>query len=288
MEIEVLACESLGVRSMAVEVKVGGLTVLIDPSAALAARRYGLPPDELELNRLKELRELIRTRLLSSDLVVITHYHFDHYNPDWIEELKGKQLYLKNPTENINASQRARAKKFLKALEASGISWQEAEGKKIEFSGGIIEISSPFWHGPDTKLGWIVSVFVEDGEESFLHTSDVSGPVQKEAVEYILRKRPDVVFLDGPSTYLGPRYGIEALEEARFNLLKIVEEARPSKLVLDHHLVRDLGWRKWAEPVFEKAASVGCEVLTGASFSGKEELFLEAERRSRYLAKTKS
>ena len=46
-----LAAESLGVRSMATYVEVGGLGILIDPGATLAPTRWGLPPAEEEWQR---------------------------------------------------------------------------------------------------------------------------------------------------------------------------------------------------------------------------------------------
>src|SRR4030095_12254168 len=44
MKVIPLAAESLGVRSMATYVEVGGTGILIDPGATLAPARFGLPP----------------------------------------------------------------------------------------------------------------------------------------------------------------------------------------------------------------------------------------------------
>lgn len=44
MEIEILATESLGVRSMATLIRMPGRTILIDPGVALGTIRYGLAP----------------------------------------------------------------------------------------------------------------------------------------------------------------------------------------------------------------------------------------------------
>ncbi len=267
--MEILASESLGVRSMAVEVEVCGPRILIDPGAALGPRRYGLPPDEVELARLSKLREVIRKRLKETEIVIITHYHFDHYTPEWAEDLQGKRVFLKDPVRNINRNQAGRAAEFLKRLMRAGVSWEVAEGRRVPLSGGEIVISGPLWHGPAARFGCVVSVAVREGDTVFLHTSDVSGPVREESVEFILAQRPDILFVDGPSTYLGPRFGLSAVEAARSNLLRILHEVRPAKLVLDHHLLRDLSWRRWAEPLFELAEKQGLAVLSGAeSFPG--------------------
>ncbi len=55
MEIIPLASETLGVRSMAIAVKTADCTIIVDPSIALAPKRYGLEPHKIELDRQKEL-----------------------------------------------------------------------------------------------------------------------------------------------------------------------------------------------------------------------------------------
>jgi len=285
MRIEVLASESLGVRSMAVEVEICGTKILIDPGAALGPKRYGLPPDEIEIARLAELRSLIRKRLRTAEFVFITHYHFDHYSPDWVEDLKGKRLFIKDPVRNINRNQARRAGEFVERLMRAGVRWEVAEGRRIELFGGEIVVSGPLWHGPEARFGCVVSVAVREGGTTFLHSSDVSGPVREEALDFILTQRPDILFVDGPSTYLGPRFGLKALEVARANLIRILREVSPKYLLLDHHLLRDLYWRRWAEPLFEVAEGRGLRVVSGAEFSGKPETLLEAERKRRKLQK---
>ncbi len=284
MRVEVLASESLGVRSMAVEVEVCGTRILIDPGAALGPKRYGLPPDEVELARLSELRALIRERLRLAGIVIITHYHFDHYTPDWAEDLRGKRVFLKDPARNINRNQARRAGEFLERLSRAGVRWEVAEGRRLRLSGGEIVISGPLWHGPEARFGCVVAVSVREGETTFLHSSDVSGPVREEALEFIFSQRPDILFLDGPSTYLGPRFGLEALEVARRNLLRLIGEISPESLILDHHLLRDLSWSRWAEPLLEAAEGRRVRILSGAEFSGKPLLLLEAERHLRRRA----
>ncbi|WP_297057278.1 MBL fold metallo-hydrolase [Thermosulfurimonas sp.] len=282
MRVEILAAESLGVRSMAVEVECSGVRILIDPGAALGPRRYGLPPDRLELERLSRARSLIRERLRGAELVVITHYHFDHYLPDWAEDLRGKRVFLKDPVRNINRNQAHRAAEFLERLIRSGVHWEVAEGRRIKLPGGEILFSGPFFHGPDPRFGCVISVVVRAGGQVFVHTSDVSGPVRPEVVHFLLEQQPDLLLVDGPSTYLGPRFGLRALEMARENLLRIIRDLGPGVLILDHHLLRDLSWRRWAGPLFEAAEARGTRLLSGAEFSGKPETLLEAERLKRF------
>jgi len=281
MRIKVLAAESLGVRSMCVEVECGGWHILIDPGAALGPRRYGLPPDEVEWRRLRALKERIRKRLSVADVVIITHYHFDHYTPEWAEALQGKRVFLKDPVRNINRNQARRAAEFVERLARSGVTWEVAEGRRLRLPGGELYLSGPLWHGPEARFGCVVAVALKEGGESFLHTSDVSGPVHPEAMEFIREVRPEILLVDGPSTYLGPRYGPEALAAARSNLISLIRDTGVSILILEHHLLRDLKWREWSAPIFEVAARRGTLVLSGAEFSGEKETLLEAERRNR-------
>ena len=56
MNVIPLSSDSLGVRSMATYVETKDCKILIDPSAALGPKRYGLPPHQ------KELEELFNTK----------------------------------------------------------------------------------------------------------------------------------------------------------------------------------------------------------------------------------
>jgi len=289
MEIKVLAAESLGVRSMAVLVRTPDVSFLIDPGAALGPKRYGLPPDELEWRRLRSLKREIRDLLQhEAQLVVITHYHYDHYDPEWARDLRGKRVFLKDPHRAINRNQSKRAKELLKRLAAQGALWHVAEGRRELFGGTEIVFSPPLNHGPEERFGAVVSVAVKSGGRVFLHTSDVSGPVQEEALHFIYQHEPQIILVDGPGTYLGPRFGLEASELARSNLVRLVEDLCPEYLLLDHHLLRDLNWRRWAEPIFEAGFKKGTRVLCGAEFMGCEPLLLEAERRDRYKNHSKT
>jgi len=82
MDIKPVASDSLGVRSMATYVETDDCKVFIDPSAALAPRRYSLPPSPLEIEKLDETKKEIAGIVKKCDIIVISHYHYDHYDPD--------------------------------------------------------------------------------------------------------------------------------------------------------------------------------------------------------------
>ncbi|MEM2214070.1 MAG: hypothetical protein QXD66_03810 [Candidatus Nezhaarchaeales archaeon] len=283
MKIELLAYDSMGVRSMATVVETKDLRLMIDPGVALAPYRYGLPPHELEIKKLNEMWSIIEDNLIDCTHVVITHYHYDHHEPDSAELLAKKMVYVKHPTQNINFSQKRRASYFLSKINEAGGTYQYADGRDIRVNSTIIRISEPTPHGTNTKLGYVIMVSVCDGEEKVLYTSDVEGPSLDAQLDIILRERSDVLIVDGPMTYmLGYRYSYESLEASIKNLVKIIRETPVKTIVLDHHLMRDLGYKQKIEPVIREAELKGVRLLSAAEFEGKPIEMLEARRKELY------
>ena len=95
MKVVPLAADSLGARSMATLVETPDLTVLIDPSVRLAPYRYDLPPHEVEEDRMRDLWRVIREAAKKADILTVSHFHYDHHNPDAPSIYKGKRAFLK-------------------------------------------------------------------------------------------------------------------------------------------------------------------------------------------------
>ena len=117
IKINVLACDSLGVRSLATFVKTDK-TILIDPGAALGPSRYGLPPSPQELNALDDAVENIKKYATKAQIMTISHYHYDHYMPDDCI-YKNKILLIKDPENKINLSQLIISERGQKCLKYS-------------------------------------------------------------------------------------------------------------------------------------------------------------------------
>ena len=113
MKIIPIASDSMGTRSMATFVETKDCKILIDPGVALGPRRYGLPPHPLEIEKLEEDWRNIVKYADKAQVMIVTHYHYDHHNPEYPEIYADKVVYLKHPTEKINYSQKKRAKYFL-------------------------------------------------------------------------------------------------------------------------------------------------------------------------------
>jgi len=282
LEIVPLAADSMGTRSMATLVRTDDLVVLIDPGVSLAPRRYGLPPHPVELMRMEEHHNAIVEAAREADVLVVTHYHYDHHMPDEPEIFEGKVALIKHPTENINRSQRGRAAYFLSVLEGLPKRLEAADGREFEFGKTRLKFSKAVYHGTGPRLGYVIEVCVECGGEKFLFTSDVEGPALEDQVAFILAEVPDLVYLDGPMTYmLGFRYSAKSLQASVKNMVKVLE-AGVETLVVDHHFLRDLNYRERIGPVYEAARDHGAKVLTAAEFAGKPIEMLEAHRKELY------
>ncbi len=283
MEIKLLAADSMGTRSMATYIKTPDIRILIDPGAALGPRRYGLPPHPMEIERLHLHWERILKAASQSDIMIITHYHYDHHNPDHIEIFKDKRVFIKHPTEDINRSQKMRAAYFQDRLGDTPGSIEFADGESVDFGRTRIIFSKSVYHGTNSRLGHVVEVFIDSPDGKFLFSSDVEGPAVDDQVQFILDHPADIIYIDGPMTYmLGYRYSKGHLQKSIENLIRIIEEVRPQKLILDHHLLRDINWREKMAPVFEAGSRNGVDVVCAAEFMGEPVDQLEARRKELY------
>jgi len=284
VEITPIAFDSLGVRSMATLIETKDVILFIDPSAALGPRRYGLPPHPIELKALEDSLDKISTMIRDAEIVVITHYHYDHHNPNEPEILKGKKVYLKHPKDHINVSQKIRAARFLKLLKDVGkpSRIEYADGKELRIGNTIIRFSEPVPHGVNDRLGYVIMVTVIYRDEHVLFTSDVEGPPLPIQRDIIIRENPSLLILDGPMTYmLGYRYSRKALDNSLNNLREIVRNTNVETIIIDHHFMRDLKYKKYIELMITSFPR-NITLSSAAEFSGCEPLLLEARRKELY------
>ena len=281
MEVTPLAFESLGVRSSSVLVQTEDLRIVIDPAVALAPTRYGLPPHPKEEEAKETLWGAVKEEAEAADVLIVTHYHFDHVDPEEPELYAGKRVLLKHPRRMINPSQKSRASSFIKSIRGLAEEIEYADNRRFRFGGTEVRFSKPVPHGSDARRGYVVGVCVEAGE-SFLHTSDVQGLPLEEHMEFIMEERPETLFVDGPSTYLDyPSLSLD-LRAANENLVRIIRETGVERVAVDHHLARDLDCLDKIRPVMDAGEESGVWVGVVAEFLEVEPVFLEARRRELY------
>ncbi len=281
LEVKPLASDSLGVRSLATYVDAGEIAILIDPATALAPDRYGLPPHPLEIEAKRRLWSNIKAKAREAEILIVTHYHYDHIDPEESGIYADKTVLIKHPRRMINTSQRRRAAAIIPRLRELALELLYADGKHFQFGDLEVRFSTPVPHGADARRGYVVEVSIR-GDDVFLFTSDVQGPLLEEQMEFILCEKPEIIFIDGPTTYIEhPMMEVE-LQWASRNLRRILEEVEPERLVLDHHLTRDLEYRDRLPEVYELGEELGIRVESVAEYLGQEPNLLEARRRELY------
>jgi len=283
MKILPISFDSMGTRSMATFVETKDVKIFIDPGVSLAPVRYGLPPHEKEIKKMeKDWKEIIKLGK-KSDVLIITHYHYDHHNPnEGLHIYKNKVVLLKHPTEKINFSQKGRAAYFLNQIKGLPKKIEYADGKEFKFGKTKIKCSKPVFHGTNPRLGYVFEVLIDDGKYKFIHTSDVEGPSQEDQVKFILENKPNLIFLDGPLSYMMYRFGTENMKKSVQNMVKIIEKCPLEALVIDHHFLRDLKWKEKIAKVFKTGKKKKVKVQCAAEFLGKPIEMLEARRKELY------
>ena len=273
MDVTPVAFESLGVRSMATYAEAGGKKVFIDPSAALGPSRYGLPPHGLELDALSESKRRIRELALKSDILIITHYHYDHHDPGETF-YKNKTVLAKDIKENINKSQMQRGRYFAEQMPES-CDLRPADGGTFSFNGLTVTFSPPLPHGPEgIRLGYVLMCRLEHEGDVIVHASDVQGPVDVKAADWIIKAKPRLLIMDGPPTYfLGYKFSTGDMVKAKENLLRIIRETG-CEVILDHHLLRDPKYRERFAEVYATGRA-----RSAAEYLGVENNLLEIRRK---------
>jgi hypothetical protein len=278
-----LAFDSFGVRSMATYVETCDRKILIDPGVSLAPSRYRLPPHPIEIERMHSSWRIIREYAKKSDILIITHYHYDHHDPTEPDIYENKITLIKHPKENINLSQRGRAAYFLEMLKGFPKELLVSDENEFKFGKTTIKFSRPVCHGTNPRLGYVTEVSISCGGEKLVFTSDVEGPSLPDQTQFILDEKPNVLIVDGPMTYmLGYRYSFKGLQISNENLTKVIRETPVETIMMEHHFMRDLRYRERIKPLYEIAKERKVKVLTAAEFLERNVELLEARRRELY------
>ncbi len=113
--------DSMGSKSASVYVETDDVRVFIDPG--LSALQPGFPiPDSVKgLYNIMGYRAIQRFAS-SADIIIITHYHYDHFEDPYTRNLdadsvyRGKLILVKDPNRYINRSQFGRARIFFEHM----------------------------------------------------------------------------------------------------------------------------------------------------------------------------
>lgn len=282
MKVVPLGADSLGARSMATLVETRDVRILVDPAVRLGPFRYGLPPHPTEEARQRELWKRIRKVAKSADVLTVSHYHYDHHNPDAPSIYAGKIAFLKDGKIRINRSQRERAGAFVRALKAYPKEIRVADGNRADFGGTELTFSPAVPHGYNDELGYVVMARVAEGRDVFVHTGDVLGPPLKEQLGFLLDANPTILYVDGPMTHMPENYPAQHAKKSLANLRRIVESTNVRTVIVDHHLLRDKDWERVLAPLRTTAEEHDVVVQTAAEYAGDAVDALESRRYALY------
>jgi len=104
--------DSMGAKSSCVLVKTPDVRILIDPGVSIMQKSFPASMDK-KTGWLRRGEKAVLDASKEAGVVVISHYHYDHFTDFDACLYKGKRLFVKNPNEFINYSQRGRAENFL-------------------------------------------------------------------------------------------------------------------------------------------------------------------------------
>ena len=273
MKIIPLAADSLGVRSMATYVEVGGTGLLLDPGATLAPARYGLPPSAEEWEALRRANDRISGYAARARYVFVSHYHDDHFRSDPVS-YAGRVVLAKDPRRMVSGAQARRAQALWSALQGQA-RIQPADGAALTTPDVDLQVSPPLPHGLEgTTLGYVVALTLVDYREHqrFVFASDVQGPLSSVAAAWLVQQRPTTLYLSGPPSYIEREVGAAAIDRAVDNLWRIVD-ATGCRVIMDHYAMRD----PRASTRFERLWETG-RVVTAAAHLGLDAQPLEARR----------
>jgi predicted metallo-beta-lactamase superfamily hydrolase len=277
---------------MCTNIETPSVRILIDPGVSLSPNRFRLPPHPLEFESIRKARQRLEESAKKADVVVISHYHFDHYTPsseDWLVNwtnaeiartvYEGKLVLAKSFRAHVNSSQRRRGWLFKKTGGRYARKLDFADKRTYRFGDTTLRFSSPVPHGrANTPLGWLIMLTVEHSDERVMFASDVQGPLDDEVLHSILAEKPDLLIVGGPPSYLvGHKIDNTHLQHSLANF-KVLVQAIPV-VIVEHHLLRDAQWEGKVERALEAARLAGNEVFTAAAFLGIEDQLLEAKRR---------
>lgn len=289
-----VAFESLGVRSMCTFAETPDVKILIDPGVALGPR-FRLLPHPREYEALQNSRERIRKYARIADLLVVSHYHHDHFTPNFTDTTwlasdpheaesiyRGKTVMVKDVRSSMNVSQRRRGwifQSFCRKIECQTIA---ADGRSFEYGGTKVRFSPPLPHGEDSaELGSVIATVIETHSEKFIHASDIQGPMSSSAFQFIIGERPSTVIIGGPPTYLsGVKVSAESIRRGMENLEAIA--MRTPLVIADHHLLRAQDSVRELSAISAATSALGNSIMPAAEYVHERPQLLEANRTTLY------
>lgn len=140
MKFEPVWFDSFGAKSSCIFIETDK-RILIDPG--IAAMQPSFPASKEEKMQWKKEgeKEIIKMSK-KADIIIISHYHHDHFMRQNMKIYENKIIFAKNPNEYINESQRKRAENFYSKIyqKFGGMELKFATKSKKEYRSPMLEL----------------------------------------------------------------------------------------------------------------------------------------------------
>ncbi|MFQ6618768.1 MAG: MBL fold metallo-hydrolase [Fidelibacterota bacterium] len=166
---------------------------------------------------------------------------------------------------------------WVKPFTAGGSRVCFVDGKSFTVGTTKIRFTHPFFHGIEyDRIGWVIGFVLEYKKAKVLYTSDLQGPIIEDYADWIIREDPDVLVMDGPTTYLfGFMLNRINLNRVIENVCRILKNINPEVIIYDHHLPRDIRYRERVDEIYRTAKEKNINLITAAEWFGQEPLILK-------------
>ncbi len=202
------------------------------------------------------------------------------FNKNYGDYQKRHNENLKRGESNLlNLMKMWSENQWIKEFETKNSKIEFADNKCFTIGQTRINFTRPMFHGIEyAKMGWVIGISVEYRGSRYLYTSDLQGPKIEDYAEWIIKKKPDILILDGPPTYLlGYLMSKINLERAKNNIIKIIKETKTNPIIYDHHNLREEKYKERLKDVYK---SGGKRILTAAEWMGKPPLILKLKQKT--------
>ncbi|NPV14657.1 hypothetical protein HPY86_06975 [candidate division WOR-3 bacterium] len=277
LTLHCIAFDSLGVKGMCTRIETPDIVATIDPGVSAQTDEFPLP-EEQRLKLLTRFQQLVRESCVRSQILIISHYHLDHFIDNRDPEIYSGKVIFAKAINDLPKKQQETARRFFQTIDGlpKEIIW--ADGRRFKFKKTEIGFSAPLWHGKaQAEPGKVIMTDVRRGKESVLISSDVAGPIDDEVTTAICQLNPQQAVIDGYPSFLqgDPVTDIDLLKSI-INLCRILSLPALKTLILDHHIARDYRYPALFKLLYDKAKKLKKQFGTVAELTGQNSVVIDA------------
>lgn len=276
LTLHCIAFDSFGVKGMCTRIETPDVTITIDPGVSIQTAEFPLPESERQ-SLFARYSEAVRASCASSQILVVSHYHLDHFINHRVPEIYADKIIFAKAIDDLPEKQKETARRFLKTIDGlpREIIW--ADGRRFKFKKTEIGFSPPIWHGrAQAEPGRVIMSEVKRGRDCALITSDIAGPVEMEITNLICTINPSKAVIDGYPSFRSTSPGADLdLVKSIINICRLLALPRLETLILDHHLARDYRYPALFKLLYDKARKLKKRFGTAAEIAGEKSMVLK-------------